>query len=80
MSSDMSHARWIGCLLLSYLAFLCVTRVWEAGFHNCYEMLWACNIALLCAGIGAISPARAAKHGHTISHGELCVPRRRNAH
>lgn len=55
MDSSMADSRFVGWLLLAYLASLFAARVWEAGFHNCYEMLWACNIAMLLAGVAVLT-------------------------
>eukprot|EP01047_Picozoa_sp_COSAG01_P084180 COSAG01_NODE_17959_length_1111_cov_2.000988_2_plen_238_part_01 len=55
IGTDLSAVAWVGWFLLVYVAFVFTARVVDAGLHNLYEMLWACNVAMVLGGVGLVS-------------------------
>ena len=55
MVESMEASRAFGWPLAGYLLLLFAGRVWDSGYHNCYEMLWACNVAMACASVGVLT-------------------------
>ena len=43
-----------GYFLLAYFAFLLVFRSSLRGLAGAYDVIWACNVALVVAGIGML--------------------------
>jgi hypothetical protein len=55
IGTDLSAVAWVGWFLLVYVAFVFTARIVDAGLHNLYEMLWACNVAMVLGGVGLVS-------------------------
>lgn len=47
-------ALWAGVIFLIYFAILVPIRYSIKGMGGIYDLLWACNVALILAGIGCL--------------------------
>lgn len=43
-----------GCLLIGYFFILIPLRYYAQGASALFELLWACNVALLICGVGCL--------------------------